>query len=686
MSIIRLILPLVLLLSCAAASGEPASSMAKPESITADGVPAVPKELADRSRPYLESRAVFFGSWHRRDHTMLISTRFGSVPQLHTVSAPLAMRRQISFEAEPIRFGTYAPGDGEVLVLQKDVGGNELHQLYTLKDGRLTLLTDGKSRNVFGAWSKDGGLIGYSSTRRNGKDADLYVMDPREPKSDRMVLQAQGGGWHIRDFSPDGRTALVGQTISATGTNMFELDLETKSLRRVSSPEGKAYYRGAQYDPQARIWVVSDTGAEFLRLGTLDRKTGAFTPATSKNRWDVEAFDISTNGEFVAFVENEAGSSRLKFLDTRTGVVRTVDALPDGLITHLDIAPWGDVAVTITSARYPLDVFAVNSATLAVTPWTSSETGGLDPSVNVEPALITTTSFDGLKVSGFLYRPDPVRFPGKRPLIIDIHGGPAEQARPINQFSKNYLLNELGIGIFYPNVRGSTGFGKRFVDLDNGPFRREDAVKDIGAFLDVLKEDPLLDSSRFGVTGGSYGGYMCYASAIRFGPQLKAASCEVAVSNLVTVLENMESYRRDLRRPEYGDERDPIQRAKLLQISPLTRAKEIKIPLMVVTGANDPRVPRSEADQMVSAVRANGTEVWHLIAANEGHGFQKKENEDYRFWATLLFWQTHLLKNRAPYKLHHQSRAATGMSAFHPLRTFRYRGCVALAGTSAIGA
>ncbi|MDP9416149.1 MAG: prolyl oligopeptidase family serine peptidase, partial [Pseudomonadota bacterium] len=257
-------------------------------------------------------------------------------------------------------------------------------------------------------------------------------------------------------------------------------------------------------------------------------------------------------------------------------------------------------------------------------------------------------SFDGLPISGFLYRPDPSRFPGRRPLILDIHGGPEAQARPTFQFQKNYLLNELGIAIFYPNVRGSTGFGKTFVNLDNGPFKREDAVKDIGAFLDRLRKDAGLDSGRIGVTGGSYGGYMCYSSAIHFGEHLRGAVCEVAVSNIVTVLESMESYRRDLRRPEYGDEREPAQRAKLIAISPLTRAKEIQIPLMVVTGANDPRVPKSEADQIVEAVRANGREVWHLVATNEGHGFMKKENDDYRFWVTVLFWRHHLLGQRAP--------------------------------------
>jgi dipeptidyl aminopeptidase/acylaminoacyl peptidase len=315
--------------------------------------------------------------------------------------------------------------------------------------------------------------------------------------------------------------------------------------------------------------------------------------------------------------------------------------LPAGTIGSLQIAPWGAIGFSLSSARSPSDAYSVDPRTLAVTRWTRSETGGLDAGVNVEPELIEARSFDGERISGFLYRPDAARFPGRRPLIVNIHGGPEGQSRPGFLGRNNYLLNELGIAIFYPNVRGSTGFGKRFVSLDNGPALRENSVKDIGAFLDRFDRDPALDRARFAVTGGSYGGYMCYASAIRFGDRLRAANCVVAISNFVTFLENTQSYRRDLRRVEYGDER--TQRAELLRISPMTRVSELRIPLMVVTGGNDPRVPASEADQMVRAVRANGRTAWHLLGQNEGHGFAKKENQDYQFWVGLMFWQANLL-------------------------------------------
>jgi dipeptidyl aminopeptidase/acylaminoacyl peptidase len=402
-------------------------------------------------------------------------------------------------------------------------------------------------------------------------------------------------------------------------------------------------YGGAQFGPDGKLWVTSDEGSDFQRLGTLDPATGRFTAVAPEPRWDVESFDISDDGKFIAYLVNEAGSSRLKLLDVASRRVRTVSALPAGVVGGLDVAPWGDIAVTIASARAASDIYSVNPRTLAVTRWTESETGGLDPKANAEPQLIETASFDGEKVSGFLYRPDPAKFPGRRPLIVNIHGGPEGQSRPGFLGRNNYYLNELGVAIFYPNVRGSTGFGKRFVALDNGPDQRENSVRDLGAFLDLLAKDGRIDPARIGVTGGSYGGYMCYAGAIRFGGRLRGANCVVAISNWVTFLENTQAYRRDLRRVEYGDERDPAQRAKLLAISPLTRVSELRIPLMVTTGGNDPRVPPSEAEQIVRAVRGNGGTAWHLLGQDEGHGFAKKANQDYQFWTSLIFWQRNLL-------------------------------------------
>ena len=621
------------------AAAPSAAHVAKPSGLTADGIPPVPSDLAARTRPYMEFRTASFASWQPRDRSMLVTTRFANTAQVHRVAAPMAYRQQLSFEEEPVS-GSWSPA-GDVLLVRKDIGGNEFYQFYRLENGRTVLLTDGRSRNNFGAWSHDGRWIGYSSTRRNGADTDLYVMDPRDPSTDRMVAQVQGGGWNIADFSPDGRRAVVVNYQQVTNSDLYLLDIAAGRMTPIGDPSRDIAYGGAQFAPDGTLWVTSDEDSEFQRLGTIDIATGRYRPVSREPRWDVDSFDISNDGRMIAYVANEAGIGRLKLLDPASGVVRTVEGLPPATIGGLEIAPWGTIGITVNSARSPADAYSVDPATLAVTRWTRSETGGLDPEANVQPELVEVRSFDGEPISGFLYRPDPARFPGRRPLIISIHGGPESQTRPAFLGRTNYLINELGIALFYPNVRGSTGYGKRFVGLDNGPALRENSVRDIGAFLDAFNRDNRIDQQRIGVTGGSYGGYMCYASAIHYGERLRGAACTVAISNFVTFLENTQSYRRDLRRVEYGDER--TQRAELLRISPLTRVNEIRMPILVVTGANDPRVPASEADQIVEAVRRQGGMAWHLVGQNEGHGFARKENQDYQFWTTLMFWQQTLL-------------------------------------------
>ena len=638
--------PLAIVLACVLA---PTSVLAqvsdvveKPAALIADGIPAIPAALAAETRPYMEFRTAGFAGWNAADRSMLISTRFGNTAQIHRVAMPMGAREQLSFEVEPVG-GRWSPA-GDVLVVSKDKGGDEFFQLYTLADGRLTLLTDGgRSRNSFGAWSQDGRLIGYSSTRRNGRDSDLYVMDPRDPSTAHMVAEVSGGGWSIADFSPDGRTALIIQGIQVTKSNLYALDLASGRMTPIGDHSLPIAYGGAEFAPDGTLWVTSDQDSDFQRLGRIDIATGAFTPVSAEPRWDVEDFDIAEDGGFIAYTINAAGSTRLRLLDPASGQIRTVDSLPAGIAGGLRIAPWGEIGLTFSSARSASDAFSVDPRSLAVTRWTRSETGGLDVTRNVEPELIEVASFDGEPVSGFLYRPDAARFPGRRPLIVNIHGGPEGQSRPGFMGRNNYLINELGVAVFFPNVRGSTGYGKRFVSLDNGPDLREDSVRDIGAYLDRLGADPAIDAERIAITGGSYGGYMCYAGAIHYGDRLRGANCVVAISNFVTFLENTEAYRRDLRRVEYGDERDPAQRARLIEISPMTRVDEINIPLMVVTGGNDPRVPASEADQLIAAVRARGGAAWHLLGQDEGHGFARKVNQDYQFWASLLFWRETLL-------------------------------------------
>lgn len=619
----------------------PAPVVPLPAALTAEQMPQIPLALAESARPYLEARGAGFAGWDPNTRAVLISTRFGNVAQLHRVAQPMGARTQLSFEAEPVG-GSYAPVKGDIILVTKDRGGDEYFQLHTLKNGRLTLLTDGKSRNQPGAWSRDGELIGFSSTRRNGVDSDLYVMNPRDPASTRMVHESKGGGWAIIGFSPDKTTAYLADYNSVQDVDLYRLDLATQAMTPIGDPKAQIAYGGSRVGPDGTLWVTSDAGSDFQQLGRLDSATGKFTPVTME-AWDVDGFDIAPDGKTIVYEVNEAGSDRLRLLDLATGKVTKVDALPAGQIGGLSFAPWGEIGFSFSSAKSAADVWSLDPKTRQLTRWTQSETGGLDASINVEPRIVTTKSFDGLEVSGLLYLPDPAKFPGKRPLIVSVHGGPEGQSTAGFMGRNNYYLNELGIGVFYPNVRGSTGYGKTFVSLDNGPFKREDSVKDMAALIDAVRADPGVDPAKVGLTGGSYGGYMCYAAAVQLKDKLTATQCTVAISNFVSFLENTNPYRQDLRRVEYGDERVPAQRKKLAEISPLTRVNEISKPMFVITGANDPRVPKSEADQMVAAIRAKGGEAWHLVAADEGHGFAKKANQDYAFLAQLVFWKKHLL-------------------------------------------
>jgi dipeptidyl aminopeptidase/acylaminoacyl peptidase len=259
-----------------------------------------------------------------------------------------------------------------------------------------------------------------------------------------------------------------------------------------------------------------------------------------------------------------------------------------------------------------------------------------------EPELIKWKTFDGKMISGFLYRAAEA-FKGKRPVIVNIHGGPEGQFVPGFLGRNNYYLDEMGIAMIFPNIRGSSGYGKTFLKLDNG-FLREDSYKDLDALLDWIKTQPDLDGDRIMVTGGSYGGHATLAVASHYADKIRCAVDVVGMSNLVTFLQHTEEYRRDLRRVEYGDERDPKMREFLESIAPIRNAAKITKPLFVIQGKNDPRVPASEAEQMVATLKNQKTPVWYLLAKDEGHGFAKKKNADFQFFATVMFIQEYLLK------------------------------------------
>ncbi|MGH7527053.1 MAG: S9 family peptidase, partial [Gemmatimonadales bacterium] len=483
------------------------------------------------------------------------------------------------------------------------------------------------------------------STRRTGADRDIYIMDPEDPRTDRLLLEAHGGGWEVSDWSPDDRRVIVTEFLSVNQTFLWLVDAETGAKSELTprqSPDTVAYGTARFSRDGKGVYVTTDRGSEFLRLTYLDLTTRRSVPLTAGIEHDVTAFELSPDGRTIGFTVNADGISRLYLLDTRTRRHREVRAVPAGLIGGLDWHASGRVlGFTLSTVRSAGDVHSLDLGTGALTRWTESETGGLDTAALADPTLIRWTSFDGRVISGFYYRP-AATFSGKRPVVIDIHGGPESQSLPGFQGRDNYLLAELGVALIYPNVRGSTGYGKSFTKLDNGA-KRLDSVRDIGGLLDWIARQPELDSSRVLATGGSYGGYMTLAVATMYDDRIRCSLEVVGISNFITFLENTESYRRDLRRAEYGDERLPETRAFFERIAPVNHAEEITKPLFVVQGANDPRVPRIESEQMVATVKRRGAPVWYLLGRDEGHGFKKKTNRDYLFYASVAFMREFLL-------------------------------------------
>ena len=635
------------------------------DNLVVDGVPPIPGELPEQVGRYTESRAATMQDWHPTRAEILITTRFGDTNQLHQVTQPGGARTQLTFFPDRVEAGSFEPTKGEYCIFTKGAGGAEFFQnyRYDFATGEITLLTDGKSRNSGPRWSNKGDRIAYTSTRRNGADTDIYVQLPTDPKSDRMVAEVKGGGWDIADWSPDDKQLLVIEFVSVNESYLWLYDAQTGAKKEITPrpAEGaeKVSYSAALFAKDGKgIFVTTDRDSEFQRLAYIDLASGKHSYLIPDARFDVDSWDLSHDGKQIAFAFDENGLSTLHLMEVSTtgGTAKAgakkepafnpplPAAVMSGVQFHRD-PKQGLLSFNVAGARSPSDVytwsFAGGKNTTAR--WTASETGGIPAKQFVEPELVKWKTFDGKEITGFLYKPDTARFPGKRPVIVNIHGGPEGQSRPIFLGRNNYLINELGCAIIYPNVRGSDGYGKTFLKLDNGMLR-EGSYKDISALLDWLPSRPELDSGRVMVTGGSYGGFMTLAVASNYADRIRCAVDIVGPSNFVTFLKNTESYRRDLRRAEYGDERDPKIAEFLERIAPLNNAQKITKPLFVVQGANDPRVPKTEAEQIVATLKQQNTPVWFLMAKDEGHGFAKKKNADFQFYSTVQFMREFLLK------------------------------------------
>ena len=630
-----LALPAVVAAAVAGAQEPPPGGVGRIErgNLVIEGIPGIPPGVSERLLQYENTRAAGFNGF-TADGGMLIVTRFGETEQVHKVDAPLGMRRQLTFYDEPVAGAAVRTGARDAFVFSKDAGGDEFYQgwFYDLQRGQATNFTEAGTRNQAFTWRDDGGRVAWYRSTTDSGDWDILTADPADPSSVTVVLEGEGAMFPL-DWSADGGRLLVMKYLSINRSRLYTLDLASGVLDELR-PDAEVAWGNGRFLPDGRVLTASDEDSQFQRLVVVDPATDDIEVLTPDIEWNAALLAVSPDGGAAAYTLNEGGTDALYFLDLASGGSRPGPPLPPGLLSFADFDASGErLGFTFSSATSSGDAWVYDRRKGGLVQWTESELGGLDADSFVQPRLIGYESFDGREIPAWVYEPAGA---GPHPVIVLIHGGPESQYRPGFSATVQHWVNELGAAVVAPNVRGSNGYGKDYLKLDNGP-RRKDSVRDIGALLDWIAEEPALDPERVVVYGGSYGGYMVLASAVDYSDRLAGAVDVVGISNFVTFLENTEDYRRDLRRAEYGDEREPSMREFLESIAPANHAGEITVPLFIIQGANDPRVPASESEQMLAAVRANETDAWYLLAKDEGHGFKKKANVDYMREAVTVF-------------------------------------------------
>lgn len=639
---------LILLLALSALSPTQAQDrpIALGKNIEATGVPPIPASLAQEVQPYAGIYGLPLAGWDVARREIWLKG-LSNVTWVSRIKEPGAAPNASSIYIQSSGiYDIYFQPQGKYLAYTRDTDGNETFQLYLYEIGaaRTTLLSDGKTRSTEPVWSNGGDKIIYSSSPSGVQGVSLRLVTPSDPKTDHLFVLSSGGYLKAYDWTPDDKQIVYCDFASNVASTLWLLDIASGRKTLLSPKSGQSeLYDNPQFSKDGKgIYVVTDHDSDFRRLAYIDFASGKISYIPSSSRWDVDEFQLGPDGKTMAFVTNEDGISRLHLFDMIAGKERLAPQLPVGIISDLK---WRrdsvDLAFNFKSSRTPNDVYSVNTDTGKVELWAKSVTNGFDTETLSQPELIHWKSFDQKTVSGFLYRP-PSKFKGKRPVIIDIHGGPEEQYRPGFLYENNYFLNEMGVAKIYPNVRGSSGYGKAFSHSDDG-IKREDAVKDIGALLDWIKRQPDLDADRVMVQGGSYGGYLALSAAYIYPSRIKAVASDSGLTHLLSCAEHTEEWRRGLQRTEFGDEREPTVRQFMERTAPLKNAQKIKSALLISHGQNDPRVPVAEAASLVAATK-NRVPVWYIMAKDEGHGFAQRSNRDYRLYASILFVKEFLLK------------------------------------------
>lgn len=634
------------------------AAVAPPTQMETRGVPPLPEALAKQAAPYLQVRPLRFQDWQLTgtNATVLITQRppEGEVSQLHVLNKPKGQPRQVTFGKEPVRGAALNPVDDRALIYLKDVGGSERYQLFhhSLATGKSVRITDGMNRHTEAHWSPKGDRVAYFSPKRNGRDNDLYVADPQTPGSEKLLARLKGGGWWIEDWSRDGRLMILMEYMSINESRLHIADAVTGELSPLTPKLNiPVSHQNARFDPRMRaVFFSSDDGFEFQRLTRLDLSTGGYQYFLPQVRWDVEAIEVSPDGRRLAVAANEGGASKLRILDAASGDVLWEPKNPAGVMHQLTWASETELMYGFEWALSPGRVVHLDVEAKEELVWAESDLTGVKVDQLSLPYRKELRSADGSRFDAWVYLPGrvvgeqfvPTQPSRPSPVVIWYHGGPESQFRPRFLGRYNFLTAEDKVVLICPNVRGSRGYGKKFLKADNGKERAK-VLLDIERIYNEVAANPLWDQNRIAVMGGSYGGFMALHSMVHLNNFVRCGIDVVGISNFVTFLENTSDYRRDLRRVEYGDERQPEMRKFLQDLSPLTHVGKVTRPLLIVQGANDPRVPASESVQIEAALRKKEIETWYLLAKDEGHGFRKQANRTFQFLTTIQFLRRHLM-------------------------------------------
>ncbi|UUC43922.1 S9 family peptidase [Flavobacterium cerinum] len=543
--------------------------------------------------------------------------------------------------------GDYLSPDHNSFLFLEDTNGDERYQLFlhSIKTGINTVITEIGTRSTTPFWKPDSRQILYKSNARTDRETDLYLRNINPPYNDTLLIQNITDEAVIYDWDVRTNRILFVKIISENNKELYRYDINTGELQQINSGKEIAHSNAMFLSDSDTILIVSDEGSEFQHLMLYNYKTGTSRKLTNEILWDIDAISMASKGHYLAFTVNENGYSALYRMNLTDFTYKRVATLPTGIIRNLKINRNGNaVAFNFYGSTFKRKVYTYDFEKDQLFQWTNKNGSKKTDFAFIQARSVSLPAYDPIinknySIPAFLYEP---KTSGKHPVYIDIHGGPEYQALPFFNKWHQFLVNELGIAVIVPNIRGSNGYGKSYMKSDDG-LSRENAVKDIGILLDWIATQPQFDKERIALFGESYGGYMVLAALANFPDKIRCGIDVVGISDFVTYLEKTADYRKELRRVEFGDERIPEIRDFLLRISPVTNVNRMNSPLFIVQGYNDPRVHYQVSEQMVQSLQEKGKTVWYLGAKDEGHGFQKSENNNYQKNAEILFLTTFLL-------------------------------------------